>query len=121
MTQPKWRWFIAWLVVGASYAGVLAAAFAGGLLLLPIAVGGTVILTRGERDQGIPGLFSGLGLGPLAVAYVNRGGPGDVCAKTAGGDACVQDFNPLPWLIIGIVLFTAGLIWFARRRNTAKM
>lgn len=118
-SRPMWRWFAGWLLVGTSYAGVLAAAFAGGLLLLPIAACGTVILTRRGREQGIPGLFSGLGFGSLAVAYVNRDGPGDVCTKTQGGDACVQDFNPLPWLVIGLVLLIAGFAWFAHRRRIA--
>lgn len=115
----KWRWFVGWVVVGAGYGGVLAAAFAGGLLLLPIALGGTIVLTRGGREQGIPGLFSGLGIGPLAVAYLNRDGPGDVCTKTPSGDACVQDFNPLPWLLVGLVLLIIGLVWFLRRRRIA--
>jgi amino acid transporter len=118
-SRPKWQWFVGWLFAGASYGGVLAAAFADGILLLPIAAFGTIILTRHGREQGIPGLFSGLALAPLAVAYLNRDGPGDVCTKTPGGDACVDNFNPLPWLIIGLVLLIAGFVWFVHRRRVA--
>jgi hypothetical protein len=50
---------------------------------------------------------------------LNRDGPGDVCTKTPGGDACVDNFNPLPWLIIGLVLLIAGFVWFVQRRRVA--
>jgi hypothetical protein len=119
MPRATWRWFASWHVVGVCLAGVLAAAFAG-LLLLPVAVAAAVLLARGERVGGIPGAVSGLGLPLVLVAYLNRHGPGEHCTAVRGGRRCVDELAPLPWLLAGLTLIAAGWIWFAWSRRAGS-
>lgn len=45
VTRP-WRSFAAWLLVGAAYTGAVIGILSIGVLLLPIAIAGTVLLSR---------------------------------------------------------------------------
>lgn len=61
------------------------------------------------------GLLSGAGLPFLFVAFVNRQGPGTTCWRTLTSAGCDQHLNPVPWLLIGIVLLAVGALAQARR------
>ena len=54
------------------------------------------------------GLVTGAGLPLLLVAYLNRQGPGASCYRTAMSAGCDQHLNPIPWLVIGLVLLAVG-------------
>lgn len=119
---PAWMWFLAWAVVGVG--GVLAVlgALTIGVFVLPIAVGLAVLLaTRPGATIGIPGLISGASLPMFYVAYLNRDGPGNICQSFAdGGSACTEEWSPLPWAFIGMVLILGGIAVFVRRRRAVR-
>jgi hypothetical protein len=113
-------WFIAWMLVGAGYAlGVLSALSIGAYVLLITVVATVVLATRAGNRVGAAGLVSGLSLPLFYVAYLNRSGPGTICTTTATSQSCSDEWSPWPWLVIGIVLFVSGCVWFvmANRRR----
>jgi len=87
----SWAWFGAWLADGASYVVAVLGALSIGLFVLVVAIALTVVLAtcRGS-SVGSPGVISGAGLPLLYVAYLNRGGPGNVCSTFANGASCTQ-------------------------------
>jgi hypothetical protein len=61
------------------------------------------------------GLLSGAGALLLYIAWVQRAGPGTTCWQTQTASGCDQHLNPLPWLLVGSLLFIAGITAHARR------
>jgi len=116
-----WGWFGAWALVGAAFAVSLVGILTVGIFVLPFAIIGTVLLTRSpSRLRGLPGVIAGLGLPLLYVAYLNRGGPGEVCSAIPGGESCTQALDPWPWLAAGLLLITAGVVvYLVRSRRSA--
>jgi hypothetical protein len=107
--------FFAWAVVGAGGCLALAAVFTIGIFVEPavIAVAAGLLAWGGSRTIAAVGLLSGLGLVPLYIAFLNRGGPGDVCSYSAGGQSCTTEWSPWPWLIAGVLLVAGGAALFA--------
>ena len=115
----RWGWFGAWLLVGAAYAVFLIGILSIGIFVLPIAIICTVLLARSTSClRGLPGLIAGLGLPLLYVAYLNLGGPGNECSAIKGGQSCVQEVDPWPWLAAGLVLVAAGGVVFLVRSHS---
>ncbi|MGO9962144.1 MAG: hypothetical protein ACLPUG_01790 [Acidimicrobiales bacterium] len=111
-----WAWFGAWLLLGTLWMFALVAILSVGLYLLPVAVVATVLLARRVSGRaGLPGLVSGLGAPVLYVAYLNRRGPGEVCSVFATGSSCVQEWDPWPWLIVGLAFVAFGIVLFGVR------
>ena len=112
MTDMRWRsglQFALWAAVGAGgVLGVLTAPTIG-LFVLPVTVAVAATLAW-RRQVGLagPGILTGLGLLPCYVAYLNRGGPGTVCASTATGGTCTEEWSPWPWLGVGLCFVVAG-------------
>jgi len=52
-----------------------------------------------------------------AGAYLNRQGPGMTCYTTATGGGCDGHLNPLPWLVLGVIFFVAGVVLHARQTD----
>ena len=125
-TSRTWRYFAGWMLVGTSCAVVIAGAFTIGIFFVPIAALGAVLMSRRPAALvALPGLVAGLGLPFFFVAYLNRGGPGNVCAKTltafGPSENCSQEWNP--WIILagGLFLVAVGVTGFTllrRRRAT---
>jgi hypothetical protein len=112
--QRNVLWFVAWMLVGAGYAlGILAAASIGLYVLIVTGAATAVLATRQGSSVGLPGLLSGLSLPLLYIAFLNRSGPGTICTTTATSQSCVEEWSPIPWLVIGAVLLVAGFVWFA--------
>jgi MYXO-CTERM domain-containing protein len=110
------RWFLAWLVVGVAWMFVLLGAMTIGILLVPLALTGTILLARHRSAAiGAYGLVSGLGLPFLFVAYLNRDGPGEVCRTVRSGSRCTEEWSPWPWFAIGALLLLGGVALFRRR------
>ena len=67
------------------------------------------------------GLLCGAGVIPLYVAYLNRGGPGQVCTATDSAgtitSACVSESSPWPWLAAGLLLIATGAALFLVTRR----
>jgi hypothetical protein len=97
-------WFWAWAAVGALVALSLDL---GPLAALSALVLGVLVPRAGDRRRGSEfGIVTGAGLPLLLVAYIQRQGPGTTCWHTAMSAGCDQHLNPLPWLIVGLVLRT---------------
>jgi hypothetical protein len=119
--RSGWAWFVAWFALGVMWVLAVLGAFTIGIFVLPIAVGGTILLaTRRHAGDGIAGLISGFGVPLLYVAFLNRHGPGTICnVSRNGGQSCTDESNPWLWLAIGIALVLFGAVLFsalARRR-----
>jgi len=111
--------FLAWAAVGAGACLTLLTVFTIGIFVLPLVIAATVTLLRwrGGRTVTAVGVISGLGLVPLYVAYLNRGGPGDVCSSAAAGQICTTEGSPWPWFAAGVALIIAGVAAFALLRS----
>jgi hypothetical protein len=122
LSRLPWMWFTAWLLVGAGYALSLIGVASIGLFVLPLPVLATVLLVRRQpATRGLPGLISGLGVPLLYVAYVNRAGPGTICAAVTGGQECNDEWSPWPWLAVGVILLVLGVAAFAGRQRRASL
>jgi hypothetical protein len=110
-----WGWFFAWALFGSSLA--LATVSLGPLLLVPIALLGMFVWRRWPAARRSAfGLLTGAGTLLLYVAWLQRDGPGTTCRHIPpAGSQCDQHLNPLPWLVLGIVLVVAGVVAHARR------
>lgn len=123
--------FALWAVAGAGVALGLLTAPTIGIFVLPAAlVLGSLLAWRGQRWLAGPGVVAGLGLPLLYVGYLNRGGPGTVCAGPSapapvegGAGSCMQEWSPWPWIAAGLLLAVAGVVLAlaaARRRQPAR-
>ncbi|MEW2050924.1 hypothetical protein [Streptomyces sp. NPDC005476] len=114
-----WGWFLGWLAVG-GLAGVgLAAILTVGIaLVLVAAVGAGLLLWQGPRNA-TAGLVAGPALPLLYIAYLNRSGPGNVCHTVTGGQTCIEEYPPIPFLFGGVIFLAAGFLIFTtlNRRN----
>lgn len=89
----RWLWFSGWALIGCT------TAFAG-LVFIPLAalivlVAVPALVWHGDLHRPALGVVSGMGIMLLVVAFILR---------SAG---------PVPWLLAGLVLLTAGLAAFA--------
>ena len=114
--------FFAWALVGAGSFVALLAVFTIGIFVLPLVLAAMtgLLIWRGSRNVAAVGVVSGLGLVPLYVAFLNRGGPGDVCSSSSAGQSCTTEWSPWPWLIAGILLVGGGGLLFAWLRPGAE-
>jgi hypothetical protein len=111
-------YFLAWFLVGAAWMLGVLSVLTIGLPILALALTGTVLLLRrNSAAAGLPGAVSGAAVPLFYVAFLNRRGPGRVCATTADGIECAEQWNPWPVLAGGLVLLTGGLVWFALRQR----
>lgn len=100
-TISVWRWFGAWLVVGAGFSfGLIALP----LLLVPVALAAIVLARHQHAALGSPGLIAGLGAAPLLIAYTHL--------SDTGG------WSPWPWLSAGVVFVAVGIAWFVVARHS---
>lgn len=116
--KRSWIWFLAWGLVGAGAVAALLTVLTVGPYLAVLVLVAAVALGRTRRSHGgLPGLVSGAGLLPVWVAWLNRGGPGDVCSSPGN---CTEEWSPWPWLAAGVVLITVGTAIWARRGANSR-
>lgn len=77
-------------------------------------------IVRPARFGSAFGLLSGVGVMLLFVAFLQRRGPGTVCWQTATAAGCDEYLDPLPWLVAGLALLSAGLIAHSRRMRRER-
>ncbi|CAM5685029.1 Integral membrane protein OS=Streptomyces griseorubiginosus OX=67304 GN=DWG14_06073 PE=4 SV=1 [Streptomyces griseorubiginosus] len=104
-----WGWFLAWLLVGACAGVGLAAILTVGAAFLVLAAVAAVLLIRKGPGRAAVGAVAGLALPAFYLAYLNRGGPGEVCRTVTGGQSCTDEYSPVPFLVVGALLLVAGL------------
>ena len=101
-------WFWAWAAVGA--VGALGMVSLGPLALGPALIATGALSASQTARRFMFGLLAGAGLVSLFIAYVQRAGPGTTCWHTASAAGCDQHLNPVPWLLIGLVLVAGAII-----------
>lgn len=108
-TSPAPVHVAGWVLVGMCLAFGILGAFTIGPLALLVAVALTVITLRlGGGNVAAVGVLVGIGAALLYVAWVNRGGPGNVCVTTDTGGSCTEEWSPWPWLSAGVALIVAA-------------
>lgn len=108
--------FLGWTGCGLGFAVALLTPFTIGPIAALISAALAVALLASGRARGAApaGLIAGCGILALAIAYLNRGGPGNVCTTTVRESSCVSEWSPWPWLGVGIALLAAAvtlLLW----------
>lgn len=119
-SHVRWGWFAAWCVVGGLYSLAFLGAFTIGVFVLPFALVATILLSRHHGDVSAIGVVSGLGAPLLYVAYLNRSGPGTICTTTRDGHSCVDEWSPLPWAAVGLILIVGAVVLFAKLRRVGR-
>jgi len=110
-----WKSYVIWNLIGTGYGIGLAGMASIGIFVLPVAILSTILVaTRPRFHRGISGLCSGLAVPLLYIGYLNRGGPGNVCSALSGGQSCIQEYTPWPFVGAALVLAASGLIVFMR-------
>jgi len=114
-SQPAIWLFLAWTAVGAGACFALLSLLSIGVYVALPVLAATVLLLRWQRggDAAMFGAISGAAVVLLYIAYLNRGGPGEVCVTTASSQTCTTEWSPWPWFGAGIALFAAGVAAFA--------
>jgi len=111
--------FLGWVLLGAGIGagfglGILAGLFVALALVL---VGGVLVVRQGLRPAQL-GVVTGLGALPLALAWLNRRGPGQYCpGGVTGASECVAQANPWPFVLVGAALMVVGIVAFRRLRR----
>jgi hypothetical protein len=101
--------FWVWAAIG--FAGEVAiGSFGSPMLLGCVAVVSVLFATRPSMRRSGFGLLTGAGLPLLYLAYLHRQGPGTTCWHTTTAGGCAQHLNPLPFLILGVVLVVGGVV-----------
>jgi hypothetical protein len=111
--------FLGWVLLGAGIGAGLGLGILGGLFvaLALVLVGGVLVVRQGPRPAQV-GVVTGLGALPLALAWLNRRGPGQYCTDgVTGASACVVQANPWPFVVVGVVLALVGAVLFRRLRR----
>jgi hypothetical protein len=109
-------WFAAWALTGT--AGALGFVSLGPVLLGPAAVLGGVLASRPAGRRWRAGLSAGAGLVFLYIAYLQRHGPGTTCWHTATAAGCDQSLDPIPWLVVAVLLVGWSVVsTWARRAS----
>jgi hypothetical protein len=119
-----WGWFLAWLLVGACGGVGLAAILTVGAAFVVLAAVAAVFLLRRGPGRAVLGGVSGLALPLFYLAYLNRGGPGEVCHAVPGGQTCTDEYTPLPFLVAGALMLLAGCaihVMTGRRGRAGRM
>ncbi len=109
-------WFAAWVLTGT--AGALGLVSLGLLALGPAVILGGVLLARPPARRWRAGLPAGPGLVCLYIAYLQRHGPGTTCWHTGPTSGCDQSMNPIPWLVVAVLLLGWAVVsTWARRAS----
>lgn len=114
--------FLAWVLAGAGACVAIVTPLSIGPFVAPIVLVGiaALLIWRGSRNASAAGLLAGLGTVPIYIAYLNRGGPGLICSETpGGGQECITEWSPWPFLVVGLLLLAAGAALFGWLRRRA--
>ena len=107
-----------WLLVGALFGLGVAALLSIGLAFLLVAVVLTVIglRTPALRDRSMLAIPAGVGLAVFYLAWLNRDGPGRVCAASGTSIICTEQVSPWPFIVVAAVLVVTPVVVARFRR-----
>ena len=113
-----WLWAVVGVGLGFGISVIgLVAIPASGLVAI-------VLLSRPRLRASAYGVLVGIGIPLLAVAYMNREGPGTVCHSFDAGRGvqCDDLYDPRKWAAIGLAFVVAGLLaqMFASGPRTSR-
>jgi hypothetical protein len=113
-----WSFWL-WVLVGAGLAfGFLS--FIGFVTFIPALILGVFMWRRPRLRHSAYGVIAGVGVPLIAIAYINREGPGTVCHTFPNGLECAVGLpDPRKFLAAGLIFFLAGLVAQAWRRREA--
>jgi hypothetical protein len=108
---PAWSWAW-WLVVGGLLGFGLAAMLSIGLpfLVAGAALGAAGLASDRLRNRSAAAVPAGVALTAFYLAWLNRGGPGDVCTTTATSQTCTEQWSPWPFLAVAVLLVGASVV-----------
>ncbi len=110
--------FAGWCVIGAAGCfSVLSLLTIGPFVLLLTLMLSGLMLWRVDFGWAMAGMISGAALPVLYVAWLNRGGPGEVCTTTATSQSCTDAWSPWPFVVVAVVLLVTGVVVFVRQRG----
>lgn len=108
-------WFWVWAIVGAIAAlGLVSFGLIG---TVPAAIIGAAMSANRTARRSRFGRLAGAGFVFLFIAYTQRERPGTTCWRTATAGGCDQHLNPIPWLVVGLVLVIAAFALHRGQRN----
>lgn len=102
--------FWVWAVVGIGFGFGISVI---GLVTIPAsALASIFLLSRPGLRASVYGVLVGIGIPLLAVAFMNRQGPGTVCHSFDAGRGvqCDDLYDPRKWAGIGLAFVLAGLL-----------
>jgi len=121
-SSSAWAFFVAWAVIGATYCLSVLTVLSIGIFVLPLALLLTALVaTRRGGATGLLGVVAGLGVPLLYVAFLNRQGPGTVCTASHGGQSCGDQWNPWPFLVVGLIPPVAATAYFAVQQRRQRL
>lgn len=125
--RSGWPWFAVWAVAGAAFVVGLVGSFGVLVVLLPI--GGAALAALALRTRVWPeavGVATGLGGLLLLVAYTNRSyapcpiEPTTVTRLPGYRPPVCGGIDPVPWLVVGIVVVVVSIGIYASLRQRAS-
>jgi len=105
-------WGLVGALLGLGIIGILTIGIAFLVPGLALAVVGILIPTLKNRSAFA--VVGGLAAAPLYLAWLNRGGPGEVCSAVGTGTSCVDEWSPWPFVVVAVAL-VLGLVLLVRR------
>ncbi|MBT0992956.1 hypothetical protein KIN34_01450 [Cellulomonas sp. DKR-3] len=112
---PGWA-VVLWAVAGLCLALVISAI---GVFTVPVGLVLVVVLLVARQGAASPAALVGAGALPLTIAWLNRGGPGEVCRVIEDGTSCTETWSPWPFLAAGVLMVAAGVALVVRARRRA--
>lgn len=120
-TAAAYGW---WVLVGAVLGVGVAGMLTIGIFVLPVGVALAVIGARQPalRTRAVGGVLAGVGLIALYIAWLNRGGPGQVCYSSGNVSGCAERWSPWPFVAVAVLLVVTSVAvlrpWRGRGRPT---
>jgi hypothetical protein len=111
-TSPAGWAYAWWVVVGALLGIGIAALLSIGVVLLLLAAVLSVIGARmpALQNRSASAIPAGVGVAVLYLAWLNRGGPGEVCTSSANATTCQEAWSPWPFVAVAALLVAASVV-----------
>jgi hypothetical protein len=115
---PSVWWVVVGVLGGLGVVGILTIGPPLLALAGAMAIGGAAMARTRNRSAYL--VLAGASVVPFLLAWLNRGGPGTVCQSVASdGTACVDEWSPWPFLVVGFVLLAVGVLATVRHTGSA--